>query len=130
MKKIVLSLWIGGIFLLISMVPASSQEKVDHKLQIPKENYLIGEEQRLEIIVHVWGEVRQPGEKRVPDGTNILEVISKAGGPTEFSNLSKVLLFSNRGYYSAGAQREFYKNVTDKFILNDAAKLQKRHKSI
>jgi len=42
--------------------------------------------------VHVWGEVTKPGVYRVPLGTNVIEVISQAGGPTEFSNLSKVKL--------------------------------------
>ena len=50
-----------------------------------KDQYQIGLE-RLMITVHIFGEVRQPGEFLVPDNTNILELISKAGGPTEFSN--------------------------------------------
>ncbi len=57
-----------------------------------KEKYILGHEQQLEIIVHVWGEVQNPGEYRVPDDTNILELISKAGGTTEFSKLSDVRL--------------------------------------
>jgi len=47
---------------------------------------------QLKVVVHVWGEVENPGEYRVPDGTNILELISKAGGPTEYGNLGKVKL--------------------------------------
>jgi len=56
------------------------------------DQYLIGEEEKLEMIVHIWGEVNRPGEYRVKDDTNVLELISKAGGPTEFSNLSEVIL--------------------------------------
>lgn len=52
--------------------------------------YLPGEHQGLEIIVHVIGEVQKPGEYRVPDQTNLLELLSKAGGPTQFSRLSSV----------------------------------------
>ena len=55
-----------------------------------KEKYLFGTEQKLEMIVHVFGEVRQPGEFRVEDKTNVLELISKAGGPTQFSNLAGI----------------------------------------
>ncbi len=47
-----------------------------------KERYLLGDEQKLEMIVHVFGEVARPGEYRVADDTNVLELISKAGGPT------------------------------------------------
>jgi protein involved in polysaccharide export with SLBB domain len=59
---------------------------------VQTDQYLIGEEKKLEMIVHIWGEVKSPGEYRVPDGTNVLELISKAGGPTEFANLKAVLL--------------------------------------
>lgn len=55
-----------------------------------KEKYILGKEQKLEMIVHVFGEVQRPGEYRVRDNTNVIELISKAGGPTEFSRLSGV----------------------------------------
>ncbi len=57
-----------------------------------KEKYIFGTEQQLEMIVHVFGEVRKPGEYRVPNDTNILELISKAGGPTQFSKFNKIRL--------------------------------------
>ena len=55
-----------------------------------KDQYQIGPDERLLISVHIWGEVRQPGEYLVPDDTDVLELISKAGGPTEFANLSNL----------------------------------------
>ncbi len=56
------------------------------------DQYLSGNEKKFEMIVHIWGEVKNPGEYRVSDDTNILELISKAGGPTEYSNLKKIML--------------------------------------
>ena len=53
-----------------------------------KAKYILGEDRKLEIIVHIIGEVKNPGEYRVLDGTNVLELLSKSGGPTEFSKLS------------------------------------------
>jgi protein involved in polysaccharide export with SLBB domain len=41
-------------------------------------------------MVQVHGEVRQPGEYSVPDDTDILGLISKAGGTTEFGDLATV----------------------------------------
>lgn len=67
------------------LAPAVSQNDFRQKDQ-----YQIGPDERLFITVHIWGEVRKPGEYFVPDDTNILELISKAGGPTEYSNLSHV----------------------------------------
>jgi hypothetical protein len=58
----------------------------------PQDRYLMGLENRLEIIVNVMGEVERPGEYRVSDDTDVLELISKAGGPTRFANMSNVAL--------------------------------------
>jgi hypothetical protein len=44
---------------------------------IRKDQYQIGPDERLLITVHIWGEVRKPGEYLVPDDTDILELISK-----------------------------------------------------
>lgn len=55
-----------------------------------RDRYVLGEEKQLEIVVHILGEVQKPGEYSVPDGTNVMELLSRAGGPTEFANLSKV----------------------------------------
>jgi hypothetical protein len=54
------------------------------------DRYILGEEKRLEMIVHVFGEVQRPGEYRVPDDTDVLQLVSKAGGPTEFAKLTGV----------------------------------------
>ena len=48
------------------------------------------------IIVHVWGQVNNPGRFVVKDGTNLLDVISEAGGPTKYANLKKVYIAHKR----------------------------------
>jgi hypothetical protein len=74
-----------------------------------QEKYILGDEQKLEIVVHIIGEVKRPGEYQVLDGTNALELLSKAGGPTEFSNIGSVTIarvgcdyFSNDGNPGSG----------------------------
>lgn len=64
------------------------------------QDYILGDEQQLEMIVHIFGEVKKPGEHRVTDKTNVLELISKAGGPTEFSSLGNVRLTRVNSYSS------------------------------
>jgi len=54
--------------------------------------YTLGEQRTLEIVVSVWGEVLRPGEYRVSDATDVLQLLSKAGGPTEFAKLSGVTI--------------------------------------
>lgn len=52
--------------------------------------YLTGNEEELQMKVHIWGEVKDPGEKLVPYETTVIDLISKAHGPGEYANLSKV----------------------------------------
>ena len=72
-------------YFIVNVTVSFAQQK-----EIKKDQYQIGPDERLLITVHIFGEVRIPGEYLVPDDTDILELISKAGGPTEFSNLNKV----------------------------------------
>jgi len=50
---------------------------------------LSGTEQ-LKIRTYIWGQVRNPGLYIVPDNTDLLTLMSSAGGPTENAKLSKV----------------------------------------
>jgi protein involved in polysaccharide export with SLBB domain len=59
-------------------------------LRAQEHGYILGEEKGLQMIVHIFGEVARPGEYQVPDDTNVLQLVSKAGGPTEFSRLNDV----------------------------------------
>ena len=64
--------------------------------------YLVGEPQGLEMMVHIIGEVQKPGEYRVHDQTDLLELLSKAGGPTQFSRLSSITVRRTSGGFLAG----------------------------
>jgi len=50
---------------------------------------LQGSEQ-LKIKTYIWGRVRNPGLYIIPDNTDLLTLISSAGGPLEDAKLSKV----------------------------------------
>jgi polysaccharide biosynthesis/export protein len=45
---------------------------------------------RLKINTYVWGQVDKPGVYLVPDDTDLLTLLSLAGGPTENAKLSKI----------------------------------------
>jgi len=123
MKKIIHYFLIGGMAIIFFITQGRAQEEGIQTLQVPKDTYLIGEEKTLEIIVHIWGEVRVTGEKRVPDGTNILELISKAGGPTEYSDLSHVMLFRDTGNRFTQHEQTELEKLPQKYILEDRQKL-------
>lgn len=67
-------------------------------------DYLLGDEERLEMVVAIWGEVRNPGEHRVPYNTNLVELLSIAGGPTSNAKLSKVQLTRQASEWSISPQ--------------------------
>jgi len=46
--------------------------------------------EQLMINTYIWGQVRNPGLYKIPDNTDLLTLISSAGGPTENAKLSKV----------------------------------------
>ena len=72
--------------------PVFAQEEATEKKQneVMEDRYYLGTEKELMIRVHIWGEVNNPGEFLMPDGSTVLDLISKAGGPTEYSSLHNV----------------------------------------
>ena len=46
--------------------------------------------ERLKIKTYIWGQVRKPGLYIVPDDTDLLTLMSSAGGPTENAKLAKI----------------------------------------
>ena len=53
--------------------------------------------ERLKIKTYIWGQVAKPGLYIVPDDTDLLTLISSAGGPTENANLRKVRIIRALG---------------------------------
>jgi protein involved in polysaccharide export with SLBB domain len=42
------------------------------------------------INTYIWGQVRNPGLYKIPDNTDLLTLLSSAGGPTENAKLSRI----------------------------------------
>ncbi len=61
--------------------------------------------------VNVWGEVTRPGTYEVSDQTDLVSLISTAGGPTESAKLNKVKLVRN--HYQ---KKEIYKINLKKYM--------------
>ncbi len=66
-------------------------------LLFSQERGYIQTERGVEVMVQVWGEVRNPGIYYLPLGSTPLELISAAGGPTRYAKLSKVVLIRGEG---------------------------------
>jgi len=50
----------------------------------------MGDEDQLRIYTQIWGQVKKPGFYLLPDDTDLLTLLSLAGGPTGDAKLSKV----------------------------------------
>lgn len=52
----------------------------------------LGADKGLQINVQIWGQVLRPGMYSVPKTTDVMGLVSFAGGPTENANIGKVKL--------------------------------------
>ncbi len=91
MKRIVLYL---GIFLLLLFIisDVSAQQRLQDISGRPAARYFIGTVNEILVPINIWGFVRYPGQYMVPNRTDLLSLISYAGGPTDAANISKIRL--------------------------------------
>jgi len=54
--------------------------------------YYLGTEDELLVPVNIWGFVAKPGQYMVPNNTDLISLLSFAGGPTEGAKISKILV--------------------------------------
>lgn len=85
-----------SFFQVSNLVWAQEEKNAETQRSTSLDYYLApGADNQLMIKVNVWGEVLKPGIVEVPDNTNLLSLISMAGGPTENAKLSKVKIVRN-----------------------------------
>jgi polysaccharide export outer membrane protein len=99
MKKVIILFLVTYIIFCPGLNLAWAQQEEENKVT-PRnaglDYYLApGPDNQLLIKVNVWGEVLKPGLVEVPDNTDLLTLISVAGGPTENAKLSKVKIKRN-----------------------------------
>ncbi|MFH1690030.1 MAG: SLBB domain-containing protein [Candidatus Eisenbacteria bacterium] len=70
--------------------PVKTAAETEGGIRQPQYYLAPGLEDELNIRVQIWGEVRVPGLYIVADGTDLIEAISLAGGPTADASLSGV----------------------------------------
>jgi comE operon protein 1 len=72
-------------------------------------------EEKSQIIVHIAGEILNPGVISLDEGARIIDAINKAGGLTNEADLSKV----NLAYILEDAQKIYIPNVNEKEIIEN-----------
>lgn len=84
--RISLFLLIIVIHLVFSSIPSLSQEQ-----KYPRgAQYFLGTDDQLLIKVNIWGFVAKPGQYLVPSDTDLISLISFAGGPRDGAKLNKI----------------------------------------
>jgi len=79
---------------LLAEEPVEGQQKPAEPPEARRSQYYLhlGTEDALQFYVQVWGQVSKPGLYLVSDGTDVIGLLSIAGGPTEDAKLAKVKL--------------------------------------
>ena len=88
------ALWIAALVCgaLVVTAPATAEEATG---QAPAAYYINPGQQlnsQLQFTVHIWGEVNKPGLYIVPSDTDLVKLMSYAGGPSKNASLHKVRL--------------------------------------
>jgi len=83
------------IFLIVFITTGFSQESLRTQSDLTNRpsasRYILSAtNDALLMTVRVWGEVKKPGLYDVPIGTDLVELISSAGGPTNMAKLTKI----------------------------------------
>jgi hypothetical protein len=84
-------------FQLWGISQAQTEEANTIQNRNPASQYYLerGTENKLMMKVNVWGAVANPGAQYIPDQTDLIGLLSAAGGPLENAKLSKVRLIRN-----------------------------------
>lgn len=85
MRKIVIIILLAGAVSLLAQVSSGSTFNPGSVYQYPGSR-----DEQLMINTYIWGQVRSPGLYQIPDDTDLLTLLSSAGGPTENAKLSKI----------------------------------------
>ncbi len=89
--------YFGRILILIAalLLPLHAFAEMAALQPVPNETnnvaqYFLGDRDGIYITVNVWGKVRRPGQYNVPSGTDLMTLLSVAGGPAENAKLNDV----------------------------------------
>lgn len=109
---------LGGIAIVIILVYVftkdSSIEYASFE-NLYEENTITVQETNNQIIIHIIGEVKNPGIVQLKIGERIVDAIEKAGGTTDDADLSKI----NLAYKVEDGQKIYIPSTEDEDIIED-----------
>ncbi len=103
------------------LASAANSAQISQQSELPRAaQYFLGTTDELLIRVNIWGFVNKPGQYMVPSETDLISLISYAGGPQPLAKLSKIRIV--RKTLNSGKDEIIEINVK-KFIENGNVKI-------
>lgn len=87
------SVFYALIFLIVNL-PLLAQPS-DYSSRTQAAQYYLGSEDELLVPINIWGFVMKPGQYLVPNNTDLISLLSFAGGPNENARLSNIRIIRN-----------------------------------
>jgi hypothetical protein len=81
---------ISAFLIPINIVAAETAGQYGYGSDPRAAQYFLGDRDGIFITINVWGKVHKPGQYNVPSGTDLLTLISAAGGPNDRSRLDNI----------------------------------------
>lgn len=78
------------LFLCLLFVTGAIQAQQSGGMMNRGAQYYLGNQDELLIPVNIWGFVQKPGQYMVPNNTDLISLLSYAGGPTEDARISNI----------------------------------------
>jgi hypothetical protein len=118
--------FLGGtlIAMCVTTLAQNTQNPFGNPLQQASQPsyYYIARPGEITMQVNLWGDVLKPGRYEVPISTDLIQLISLAGGPTREADLSEVRI-SRYAKSAAGLSKYQVKVNLEDFLKTDEAKL-------
>jgi hypothetical protein len=115
MKTLIALMWLACSAVAIAQVSTDTEVNTSSKIgEIRPGYYVVAKPFEVTMTVNVWGEVPLQGLYVVPVQTDIVQIISYAGGPKEKSDLEDILIYRATESKKSSAQRTMMRvNVVD-----------------
>ena len=79
-----------GVCFFVTESPSWAQETGLYQMRNRAAQYYLGTEDELLVPVNIWGFVQRPGQYMVPNNTDLISLLSFAGGPVDGAKISNV----------------------------------------
>ena len=110
-KIIILSFFVFGvvIYIVYKTISNKKYEEIEYEniLEIEEQQEIV--EEKTYIVLHITGEVINPGIIKIEEGSRVVDAIDKAGGTTPDANLDKI----NLAYVLSDGQKLYIPSVYD-----------------